>query len=406
MRTYLFSLLVITFCLSGSVSAQKKNTTSDQIPILGWIGVPGHESTPTRYEEMRAAGFTHNYSSYANVSAAKVALDIAQEVGLKLIIQCPELKTNPGNAVPQLMNHPALAGYYLKDEPSRADFPELGAWAKRIRAVDDNHFCYLNLFPNYASSTQLGTETYKEYVNTFINEVLLKLLSFDHYPIMIDSDQKRSVRPKWYKNLEIIAHEAKKAGKPFWAFALATSCYSYPVPTITDLRLQVYSNLAYGAQGIQYFTYWTPNISDFHDGPIYEGEKTVVYGRVKAVNEEIKNLSDIFLGSTVISVFHTGTNIPSGTTQLKKLPKPITTLETEGEGAVVSFLEKDKSAYMVLVNRDLLKPMKLIVKGKKVKRILKDGTMAKGNLSELKSFEVEPGDVAIFRWKKKEQWDF
>ena len=81
----------------------------------------------------------------------------------------------------------------------------------------------------------------------------LQLLSFDHYPVVGDT-----CRPEWYENLEIFSDEARKAGKPFWAFSLATSHGPNPVPTPAMLRLQVYSDLAYVAQGIQYFTYWTP----------------------------------------------------------------------------------------------------------------------------------------------------
>ena len=34
--------------------------------------------------------------------------------------------------------------------------------------------------------------------------------------------------------------------------------YVYPVPTVAMLRLQMYSNLAYGAQGLQYYRYYIP----------------------------------------------------------------------------------------------------------------------------------------------------
>ena len=55
-----------------------------------------------------------------------------------------------------------------------------------------------------------------------------------------------------------------------------------------SLRLQVYANLAYGAKGIQYYTYWTPKAHDnydYHDGPIsYTGEKTKTYSLVKSMN--------------------------------------------------------------------------------------------------------------------------
>lgn len=71
---------------------------------------------------------------------------------------------------------------------------------------------------DYANEQQLGTKTYQEHVDLFINEVPVQLLSFDHYPVIGDS-----LRPEWYQNLEIFSEAARKANKPFWAFALAVA---------------------------------------------------------------------------------------------------------------------------------------------------------------------------------------
>lgn len=393
-----FILLCIAHCMS-----QEKINSSEQIPILAWGGIPARESSIARYQEMRASGITHNYTlDFPNVEALEKALDIAKKTGVKIIASCPELKTEPEKTVKKFMNHPSVAGYFLRDEPNRSDFAELGKWAKRIRAVDDKKFCYLNLFPNYASKEQLGTKTYREYVNLFIKEVPIQLLSFDHYPIIEDSSG-RHFRNEWYENLEIFSDEAKKAGKPFWAFALTVAAGNYPVPTVSELRLQVYSNLAYGAQGIQYFTYWTPGKDpdwNFHHGPVTSDTKqrTEVYDRMKLVNQEVQNLSGVFSGAKVISVAHTGTTIPQGTKRLMQLPAAIKTLETEGEGAVVSVLEKGKENFLVIVNRDFKHTMKLTIEGDKtLKKVLKDGTVVPAD-SYIRTMEIDPGDVAIYRW--------
>ena len=58
------------------------------------------------------------------------ALDTAERVGIRLIVSCPELETEPEATVRRFMNHPATAGYFLRDEPSADDFAELGAWPR------------------------------------------------------------------------------------------------------------------------------------------------------------------------------------------------------------------------------------------------------------------------------------
>src|SRR5437868_3488260 len=81
-------------------------------------------------------------------------------------------------------------------------------------------------------------------------------------------------------------------------FALTVAHGPYPIPTIEQLRVQVFSDLAYGAQGIQYFTYWTSKSDtwNFHEAPIdVSGKRTAVYDRVKQMNAEIRALSPVFL---------------------------------------------------------------------------------------------------------------
>jgi hypothetical protein len=401
MRKSLFLLSLFVLAYSSNVWSQHKLKPSGQIPILAWIGVPQEETTVARYQEMRESGININFSSYTNVEAMAKALKIAQKTGVKMIISCPELKSDPEKTVKLFMHHPAVAGYFLRDEPGRKDFKELSDWAKRIQSIDDKHYCYLNLLPNYANEDQLGVKTYREYVNTFIKEVPLQLLSFDHYPVIGETSE--SIRELWYENLEIFSDEAAKANKPFWAFALTVSHGPYPIPTLAMLRLQVYSDLAYGAQGIQYFTYWTPKDTqwNFHNGPItLESKRSEVYDKIKVMNGEIQKLAPVFLGAKLVSVAHTGKNIPVGTKRLLELPKPIQVLETEGLGAVVSVLEKGPDSFLVVVNRDMVKTMKLTIKGDStLDKVLKDGSLVPAD-TYMSTIVVEPGDVAIYRWPK------
>src|SRR5690606_10875370 len=215
---HLFLLISLIGCSILSF-AQQGNNTAEQLPILAWYGVSPEESTVERYIELRQSGITHNFTFFNSVDELAVAMESAQKAGVKMIIHCPELEKEPEKIVQRFKDHPALAGYFLRDEPGRVDFPALGKWARRIQAVDSEHFCYLNLFPNYAGKEALGTETYREHVQLFIEEVPLQLLSFDHYPIVEDESGDRTMRAGFYDNLEIFSDEARKAGKPFWAFA-------------------------------------------------------------------------------------------------------------------------------------------------------------------------------------------
>ena len=175
------------------------------------------------------------------------------------------------------------------------------------------------------------------------------------------------------------------------------------------MRLQVYSDLAYGAQGIQYFTYWsatsinTPSGEDQRGAPISAaGKRSVVYDRVKLMSEEIKNLSGVFIGSKVIWVRHTGKGmIPGGTIRLTTLPDAIKVLDTGGAPALVSLLENGENSFLILVNKDFLNSISLTVYGdESVKKILKDGTIVPADAYD-SSLELDPGDAAIYMFPTK-----
>lgn len=397
MKNYLYFLMLLNIIVPGRVIGQDKLKQGEGIPVLAWYSIPPEQTTLQRYLELKESGISINLSFFNDVESMSSALDTALKAGVKMIVYCPELKTATVKTVKRFMDHPAVAGYMLRDEPNRSDFPDLGKWTEKIRRTDDNHFCYLNLFPNYATEQQLGTKTYREHVDLFIKEVPVQLISFDHYPVLGDS-----LRANWYENLEIIADAAGKADKPFWAFALSVAHGKYPVPTISQLRLQVFSDLAYGAQGIQYFTYWTPYDStwNFNNGPIsLDGKRTEVYDRIRQVNCEIASLSPVFLGSRVISVYHTGDNIPQGTRPLEKLPEHFKVLKTNGKGAVVSLLKNGDDNFLVIVNRDFIAPMSLWIECEdNVRKVLKDGTLVPANAYQAR-LQVDPGDVAIYTWK-------
>jgi len=411
MRKYAILLLGIAAlwsCTQERSEPIEKNIS--EFPIMAWIGVPENETTIERFNELKEAGININFSVYSSVEAVERALDVAEQAGVKLMPSCPELHAEPEKTVQRLMGHAALAGYHLRDEPGAADFAMLGEWVRRIQSVDPEHPCYINLFPNYAPQEVLigkdgvlapGEDPYEKHVEMFLAEVPVPFISFDHYPV-VEENGVRMLRTGWYKNLEIIAAASKRSSLPFWAFALAIAHTPYPIPTVGELRIQMFSNLAYGAQTLQYFTYWHPGDNtpwDFHDSPInLDGNRTVVYDRIQSVNKEIHALSDVFMGAELVSVWHTGSQIPEGTRPIDQLPEEIQKLETSEGGAVVSILKNQKKLYLVIVNRDFQKPMSLTVDAAKtVQKVEKNGALS-SIMAAPEHLEVEPGDMVIYTW--------
>ena len=387
-------------CAGGRAAADPTDLFpgEDVLPIVAWFGMPPGELSLERFLEMKEAGFNINFSHTKKYEDAVRALDLAHQAGIRSIFMCNELEEKPEETVRAVMDHPGLAAYYLADEPSIPAYKGLWEWAKRIIAVDPDHLCYINLFPTYG---RMSPEQYREYIRRFVDEVPVQLVSFDYYPVV-----NHKLRSNWYANLETVSSEARRVNRPFWGFALTTAHAHYPVPTAAALRLQMYSNLAYGAQGLQYFTYWNPGLDSdtvggahwkFHDAPITaEKKRNVVYDRVREVNMELQARAFVFLRARVLSVHHTGKEIPELTRRLETLPPRVTKLDTHDKGAIVSLLEKKDKKYLVIVNRSLHDEMDLSIAFEPgVLRIRRDGSRVAAE-KYAETLQVGPGECEIF----------
>jgi hypothetical protein len=278
----------------------------EEFPILPWGWTPGDLDA---LREIRACGF--NLAGFV----APGHLDLVREAGLKGIvsdgsIQVGDAESGLGEAeidqraaalVQRVGQHPAVFGYYLKDEPGAPFFPGLGRWVKAFRKAAPRACAYINLFPNYASSQQMGVSTYAEYLESYVQTVQPRFISYDHYALMDDG----SLRGGYFQNLEAVRDAAQRHGLPFWNIVLANAHFRYAKPTDAGLRFQLYTTLAYGGRGISYFTYFTPSAGNYRLAPIDQfGHKTPTWTMLRNVNLQLHRIGKVYLTLKSINVFH------------------------------------------------------------------------------------------------------
>lgn len=351
------SVLLIAGALCAAAPAADSGKPVARVPILGWHSIPEDQLSMDRFRQLADMGLTHSLMHYSPAGNAR-ALDLAAETGVQLFVGDRRF-AQPGEELKQAAqayrDHPALAGYLLRDEPSVGDFAALAASRDALEAVDPDHWSYVNLFPTYASSAQLGCETYPGHVRRFFLEFRPEVLSFDHYPIL-EGDQ---LRRDFFQNLEWIRQISLEFETPFWAFALTCPHRPYPMPTLGHIRFQTWSNFAYGAKGLQYFTYWTPRPGtwDFHDAPIrLDGTCSPTWDLLKAFNQEVQACADILLDSRVVAVYHTEP-LPAGTRRLD-VSSPFSRIDG-GEAVVGLHQMPDGKRYALVVNRSFNKAVTL-----------------------------------------------
>jgi hypothetical protein len=319
-------------------------------PILAWDNPPNDLAV---FKRMRECGIT------VAGFVPPAALDNCQAAGLKAIVSDVRLsdydweKVDPKTArervtqcVSEVWQHPAVFGYYLRDEPKAAYFPGLAVVAGVVKELHPGAWPYINLFPNYCPPFALGTANYEEYVEKFVEQCKPTILSYDHYALMAGT----AIRPHYFANLETMRRAGLKHKLPFWNIVLASAHFNYREVTEADFRFQAYTSLAYGARGLAYFKYFTPAVGNYRNGPVDQfGHETPTWRVMQHVNLQIAKLADTLLKLSSDRVYHFG-DVPEGCTgpDEKSLVKAV-----RGPMVVGDFTHEDGSRYVMIVNKNL-----------------------------------------------------
>lgn len=364
-------------------------------PIIAWLGPVIKSAGTVDYAEMRACGFTHTLNIYHNWDDALTDLDRAARNDIGIYVYTPRMFNDTDKAVSVLSQKRGLAGYLLSDEPGPDDLPRLADLAGRINDIDPEHPCYVNLHPYYeeAQMRQVGISNYDGYIRA-ASSIPLPVISFDYYSVT-----RHGLRPTWFQNMTSIRNESLRTGRPFWGFILSVPHSIYNRIDAATMRLQAYVNLAYGAQGLVYFTYMTPeayDVNDFHDAPIgANGKKTANYALVQAMNRELKTVTPLFLGAKVNRIQHIASSFFFAEKLRTKLDNISSVKASSSEGILVSEFTKAGHQYAAFVNKDYTSEATLTLASRNnmPKRITKKLTEEPLQ----KEYTLPAGDILIIR---------
>jgi hypothetical protein len=170
---------------------------------------------------------------------------------------------------------------------------------------------YVNIWPSYASPSALGTKTYQKYLEIYFRDVDPPLLCFDHYPLL----SRNRITSDYFYNWAVIRRFSLNFGVPSWGFIQSMGfdgsglgLAKRRTPDENEIFWQINVSLAYGAKGIQYFTYWTPDSSPqikFGDALVAkDGTPTPRYEYATNANEYLKVMGRELLPLTSESVVH------------------------------------------------------------------------------------------------------
>ena len=260
-----------------------------------------------------------------------------------------EIERRVNALVARVGGHPALFGYYLRDEPGANAYPGLGRWKAAFQKADPKRLAYINLFPNYASPGQMNVPAYEEYVESYVTTVRPAFISYDHYALMDDG----SLRGGYFKNLEVVRAAALRHDLPFWNIVLSNAHFNYAEPSPAGFRFQLYTTLAYGARGISYFTYFTPNVGNYRLGPVDQfGNKTPTWDLLRNVNLQLHRLGPVYITLKSVNVFH-HPNVPEGCSGMDT--SLFISALSGGDLLAGEFEDGNGNPFVMVVNKDLTK---------------------------------------------------
>ncbi len=392
-------------------------------PISFWCGPPEPYITRQQFQQIADAGFNVVMPPCEGISSVARNLSIlefAKQVGLTAIIadprmpqsaSTPDAERNIKAIVASYRHSPALLGYFLTDEPSAREFRDLSGVLELFRANDPDHPSYINLLPNYASTdlnaqtSQLGVETYEQYVDQFVRTVKPDLLSWDFYSLLANGTERRG----FYKNLTTMQQvaEATNPPLPFWQIVQTLKHDGYRTIDENSLRYEAMQTVAYGAKGLLYYTYWTLTDPAGSIGIVdREGKPGPLFASVKKVNGEVKNLETWLYDARVLQTFQTGEIPPDGRNQPEG-----TGIKVMGKGnlTISQFRGVKGFVYVFVTNRDYkaYSTQKLsLYLGKHILQVLDIDTNRWHPAEETKSSDGEtvvdvplgPAGAVLYRW--------
>ena len=233
----------------------------------------------------------------------------------------------------ELREDPTVWGYQIQDEPTAEQFSDMAVQLRNLNDADPTHPAYINLLSGGG-----------DYLATFMAEVRPNILSYDYY-------QWWWGREGHFTNLEQYRVAALSADIPLFCWVEINAnpetergTGDPPADNAAKLRQSVYTSLAYGVKGIEWFT--TPYLFEHETTKL-----TPVAADVDAINTELKNLGPELIQLESREVFHTD---PLAT-DTNPLPKDFP-FQTQTDELLLGVFDKasdNEADYLLVVNRSI-----------------------------------------------------
>ncbi len=330
-----------------------ENLGKTVMPIGAWIapppavpihGIPEGMNTAEAYADVAESGINAIYGLYEHLPDNREdimnALGYAEDNNIVYFLRDRnlnnfiELPNAQKASYAPIVNHKGFGGVLAKDEPGLVEYDLLGeihsSFKEAFKDAESNPLYYINMMPSYASKNQLekgaaiggggaaSAALYEQYIDEYIEKVQPEIYSYDFYPM---EGVFPSMVSTYFSDLVLVRQKTLDAEIPFWTFIQACSWGNHVrICTQSEIDYQVNTSLAFGAKGIQYFTYWTayddagtspgfyPSRSNEAIGAMVsaQGVKQPMYYKVQKTNLQVRAAGEYLLHSASFGVMQHG----------------------------------------------------------------------------------------------------
>jgi len=297
---------------------------SDELIINGWYSPPINLESFKAYKD---CGFNYMFvqGMFGTMSSATIqALELCDQLGLKAIVSLDRAE-NMLVYAEEFIKYESFVGFDY-DEPvvyyntinNKIGFYELQPLVTALEEQYPQVEFLVNLNPSTSMGLPWGGQnevgmTYAEHLDAFqdylgdiyANKEVRNWLSCDDYVLKRDTSLKTPnyLKKTWLYNLEALAERKRDTEYGFTTnFFIQSQAYenaNLRVPTYNDLRLQIYSLMAFGYDSISYYCYGTPPYSAGLDVSCdalvdMQGNKTQIWYDSQKINLEVKKFEKVY----------------------------------------------------------------------------------------------------------------
>lgn len=384
--------------------------TPGEITIMAVSPIPDDmEPTKQAFRDVVDCGFNLATSRGTVDDFRRIFSILGDDINLRYLVSNPKFidRTTRQSYLLAFRNNPHLGGWLLKDEPLYDTWGDLSTQYKQFYKEAPNSFVYINLVGVIEKSFTGPYSSMNEYLEGFQKQFTPALWSYDYYPVYIQKGKLNVNYEHFYYVLTNFYNIAQKTQRPFWVFcesiAYTAPTYSRPAPTEEYLKFEAYNALAYGAQGIVYWSYSLrkPSGGENYTSALVDlkGSKSKAWYAAQKVNREIKRFNHVFYECDVKEVKHTGSKIYRDTQRLIGSIGPFAKITSQNDGVVVSRIENNGQKYIVIVNRNVFSKQKVTLKlaANKTVENLTSSSPTQYNPGSSVSLTLDKADWAIFR---------